>query len=130
MNPWANSSIFVLPTMIVPCSFSRAHEVASYGGMNESSIFDAAVVRISFVVSESLTEIGIPDRDVVGLSFFLSRRSASCRASSMVSVRNARMDFSCSSIDLLTIPMSSEYDRDPSQRRLCITGIGTSVMVS
>src|SRR6187455_1326360 len=44
-DPMANSSQFVLPTMIAPACSSRSTTVASYGGWNCSRILDDAVVR-------------------------------------------------------------------------------------
>src|SRR5688572_32589300 len=44
-DPIANSSQFVLPTIIAPACSSRCTTVASYGGRNCSRILDEAVVR-------------------------------------------------------------------------------------
>src|SRR6185503_8768291 len=44
-DPIANSSQFVLPITTAPACASRVTTVASYGGTNDSSMRDEAVVR-------------------------------------------------------------------------------------
>ncbi len=46
VDPMANSSMLVLPTMTAPAARRRSATVASYGGMKFSSIFEQHVVRI------------------------------------------------------------------------------------
>src|SRR5690348_13752581 len=53
-EPIANSSMFVLPTSIVPASRSFATTCASYGATKSSSIRDPHVVRRPAVISTSL----------------------------------------------------------------------------
>ena len=57
-DPIANSSQFVLPTITAPAASSRVTTVASYGGMNESRIFDEAVVRMPRTHMLSFSAIG------------------------------------------------------------------------
>jgi len=59
-EPIANSSQLVLPITTAPARSSRATAVASYGGTNVSSIFDAAVVLTPRVHRLSLIATGTP----------------------------------------------------------------------
>src|SRR5439155_10866712 len=59
-DPMANSSQFVLPTTTAPARSRRATTVASYGGTNDSSIFDPAVVLTPRVHRLSLSATGTP----------------------------------------------------------------------
>jgi len=59
-EPIANSSQLVLPTMMAPARSRRATAVASYGGTNDSRIFDAAVVRTPRVQMLSFSATGTP----------------------------------------------------------------------
>src|SRR5215467_8217507 len=54
-DPIANSSMFVLPTMIAPAASSLSTTVAEYGGTNVSRIFEPAVVRTPAVQNRSFT---------------------------------------------------------------------------
>ena len=56
----ANSSIFSLPKVTAPASFSRATTVASNGLMYCARIFEPAVVAKSRVTNTSLCAIGMP----------------------------------------------------------------------
>src|SRR5437879_6568352 len=60
LEPIANSSMFVLPSITNPASSSRSITVASYGGTNGSRIFEPHVVRTSFVHMLSLMAQGMP----------------------------------------------------------------------
>ena len=55
-----NSSMLVLPRMVIPAARSRAATVASYGGRQPSRIFEPAVVGMSIVVKTSLSANGTP----------------------------------------------------------------------
>src|SRR5437773_98769 len=59
-EPIANSSQLVLPTTIAPARSRRVTTVASYGGTNDSRIFDPAVVRTPRVQRLSFSAIGTP----------------------------------------------------------------------
>src|SRR5947208_5921254 len=59
-EPIANSSRFVLPTMLQPPPRSRATAVASNGERKLPRIRDAQVVGMSVVTMLSFTAIGIP----------------------------------------------------------------------
>ena len=58
----ANSSILVLPNVIMPASFKRETTVASYGAIKLSSIFEPQVVFVPLVQKISLWARGIPVR--------------------------------------------------------------------
>src|SRR5687768_2898794 len=78
-DPIANSSQFVLPTITAPAASSRVTTVASYGGMNESRIFDEAVVRMPRTHMLSFSAIGTPASG--------PRRSPAARWRSMAAAR-------------------------------------------
>src|SRR5947209_10336924 len=59
-EPIANSSQLVLPTTIAPARSRRVTTVASYGGTNDSRIFDPAVVRTPRVQRLYFSAIGTP----------------------------------------------------------------------
>jgi hypothetical protein len=61
-DPMPNSSMFVLPQMIAPCSLSSRTTVASYGLWKSRSIFDPHVVGKSTVHMLSLMAILRPIR--------------------------------------------------------------------
>ena len=58
--PMANSSIFVLPMMIIPAFSRRSMTSALYCGTKFSRIFDAQVVFLPLMQILSLTAIGTP----------------------------------------------------------------------
>src|SRR5437762_6459292 len=59
-EPIANSSQLVFTTTIAPAASRRDTTVASYGGTNDSSMCDEAVVRTPRVQRLSLRAIGTP----------------------------------------------------------------------
>src|SRR5204863_8038216 len=59
-EPIANSSQLVLPTTIAPARSRRVTTVASYGGTNDSRIFDPAVVRTPRVQRVAFSAIVTP----------------------------------------------------------------------
>ena len=77
LEPIANSSKLVLPTMMAPASRRRCTTVASYGGFQPSSIRDEHVVWIPRVHILSLSANGTPASAPTG---FPSAMSASIRA--------------------------------------------------
>ena len=60
LEPMANSSRLVLPTMTAPAARSRSTTVASYGGRQPSRIFDEHVVGMPRVHMLSLSATGTP----------------------------------------------------------------------
>src|SRR5918992_3497247 len=59
-EPIANSSMLVLPRIVIPAARSRAVTVASYGGGQPPRVFEPAVVGMSIVVKTSLSASGTP----------------------------------------------------------------------
>ncbi len=91
-EPMANSSMFVLPRIVIPAARSRAVTVASYGGRQPSRIFDPQVVGMSIVVKTSLSASGTPasgDAGGVPASSAASTRAADCSADSAATCRKA-----------------------------------------
>ena len=76
-EPIANSSIFVLPKIIMSFFFKLTTTVESYGGRQPSRILEPHVVGIPFCVITSLRASGTPAK---GESFSLFLRFASTAA--------------------------------------------------
>src|SRR6266571_7522385 len=60
LEPIANSSMFVFPSITSPASLSRVMTLASYGGRKPSSILEPAVVGTPAVQITSLIAAGTP----------------------------------------------------------------------
>ena len=86
LEPIANSSRFVLPTMMAPASRKRDTTVASYGGFQPSRIFDEHVVSTPWVHKLSFMAIGTPASGPIGRPAAISASiaSACARAASAV----------------------------------------------
>src|SRR5690606_9130768 len=83
-DPIANSSLFVLPSMTTPASFSRWTSVASYGDTKLSSIREPHDVFTPAVQKMSLCAIGTP---VSGPAVPSARRRSASSASRSASSR-------------------------------------------
>jgi len=91
LEPIANSSRFVLPTMMAPASRKRDTTVASYGGFQPSRIFDEHVVSMPWVHKLSFMAMGTPASGPIGRPAAMSASiaSACARAASAVTRLNA-----------------------------------------
>src|SRR4051795_3047515 len=91
-EPIANSSMLVLPRIVMPAARSRAVTVASYGGRQPSRIFEPQVVGMSAVVKTSLSASGTPASGEAGglpASSAASTSVADCSAASVATCRKA-----------------------------------------
>jgi hypothetical protein len=70
LEPIANSSRLVLPTMTAPACCRRVTTVASYGGFQPSRIFDEHVVAMPRVHMLSLSATGTPAKAPSALPAF------------------------------------------------------------
>ena len=86
LEPIANSSRFVLPTITAPAARKRVTTVASYGGFQPSRIFDEHVVSMPCVHMLSLIAMGTPASGPTGRPAAISASiaSACARAASAV----------------------------------------------
>ena len=91
LEPIANSSRFVLPTITAPAAASRVTTVASYGGFQPSRILDEHVVGTPRVHMLSFSAIGTPASAPTGrpLDTDSSMACAVARADSSVTRLNA-----------------------------------------
>ena len=91
LDPIANSSRLVLPTMTAPACCNRVTTVASYGGFQPSRIFDEHVVSIPRVHMLSFNATGTPASAPTGLPALMSASTccAVARACSVVTRLNA-----------------------------------------
>ena len=82
LEPIANSSRFVLPTITAPALRNFVTTVASYGGFQPCKIFDEQVVSTPRVHMLSLSAIGTPANAPTALPAFTSSSifAASLRA--------------------------------------------------
>ena len=76
-EPIANSSRFVLPTMMAPASRKRDTTVASYGGFQPSRILEEHVVSTPWVHRLSFMAIGTPASGPIGRPAAMSASIAS-----------------------------------------------------
>ena len=77
LEPIANSSRFVLPTMMAPASRKRDTTVASYGGFQPSRILEEHVVSTPWVHRLSFMAIGTPASGPIGRPAAISASIAS-----------------------------------------------------